>query len=231
MKSGFGRGYYGEGQLANLPARHRGSRWTKWALAAGVVGAGAVIWFMWPRKSEHEGSGAGPGEEVPKSLLPPAPPMEGQTVLPPAQLVSSAQQLSMPCFFPGAEGSVFSHGPEGRGLYGAEPRGFHGSEARGFSHGAEGRGVAHSVVGNGSHGSEDRGFSYGAEGRGFHGSAVRGFSHGAEGRGFSHGAGGRGHMSQQAYEDAVVASALQLQATGARVVLAPHLAHLAHRIA
>jgi hypothetical protein len=43
-------------------------------------------------------------------------------------------------------------------------------------------------------------------------------------------AGERGYPSQQAYEDAVVASARQLQASGAKVVLAPHLAHLAPRL-
>lgn len=40
----------------------------------------------------------------------------------------------------------------------------------------------------------------------------------------------RGYPGQQAYEDAVVASARQLQASGARVELAPHLAHLASRL-
>ncbi len=40
----------------------------------------------------------------------------------------------------------------------------------------------------------------------------------------------RGYPSQRAYEDAVVASARQLQAAGAKVVLAPHLQHLASRL-
>lgn len=40
----------------------------------------------------------------------------------------------------------------------------------------------------------------------------------------------RGYPSQQAYEDAVVATARQLQDTGARVTLAPHLQHLATRV-
>jgi hypothetical protein len=164
MKAGYSRGYYGEGQLAQPPARHRGSSWTKWALAVGVIGTGAVIWFMWPRKSEHEGSGAGLREDDSRSIpLPPGPSMERQTVLPPAQLAPPTLPLSSPCFFPGGEG-----------------RGFHSAEGRDFSHSAEER--------------------------------------------------GQGHLSQQAYEDAVVASARQLQATGAKGVLAPHLAHLAHRI-
>jgi hypothetical protein len=222
MKNGYGRGYYGEGQLAQPPARPRGSRWTKWALAVGVVGAGAVIWFMWPRKSENEGS----GEDGPRSI--PLPP--GQTVLPSAQLapVPPAPQLSTSCFFPGAEGR-FSHGSEGRNYYhGAEERNYsHGTEG-GFSYGPEGRGFSPSPEGRGfSHGGEGRGF-HGGEGRGFHGGEARGF-HGGEARGF-HGGEARGHPSQRAYEDAVVASARQLQATGVKVVLAPHLAHLARRI-
>lgn len=39
-----------------------------------------------------------------------------------------------------------------------------------------------------------------------------------------------GYPSQQAYEDAVVASARQLQDAGAQVLLAPHLQHLAPRL-
>ena len=40
----------------------------------------------------------------------------------------------------------------------------------------------------------------------------------------------RGYLSIKDYEDSVVATAKQLQATGAKVVLAPHLQHLAPRI-
>jgi hypothetical protein len=40
----------------------------------------------------------------------------------------------------------------------------------------------------------------------------------------------RGYSSQQAYEDAVVASARQLQRDGATVTLAPHLQHLTSRL-
>jgi hypothetical protein len=40
----------------------------------------------------------------------------------------------------------------------------------------------------------------------------------------------RGYPSQEAYEDAVVASARQLQRDGATVTLAPHLQHLAPRL-
>jgi hypothetical protein len=40
----------------------------------------------------------------------------------------------------------------------------------------------------------------------------------------------RGYPSQEAYEDAVVDTARQLQDTGARVTLAPHHQHLARRV-
>jgi hypothetical protein len=41
----------------------------------------------------------------------------------------------------------------------------------------------------------------------------------------------RGYASTQAYEDAVVSMVKQLQDAGAKVVLEPHLAHLAPRLA
>jgi hypothetical protein len=40
----------------------------------------------------------------------------------------------------------------------------------------------------------------------------------------------RGYSSQQAYEDAVVESARQLQDAGAQVSFAPHLQHLTPRL-
>ena len=45
MSAGYGRGYYGDEQLA--PRRGGG-----WLTAVIVVGAGAAIWFLWPRKAE-----------------------------------------------------------------------------------------------------------------------------------------------------------------------------------
>ena len=242
-KAGYGRGYYGQEQLAKPPAR--GGRWVKWALAAGVVGAGAVIWLMWPRKPEQdEGEGAGP-EDYPRArALPP-----GQPALLASQRVQSVPQQMAPCFFPGTEvwgpshsteAHELSHGAEARGRHGGEGRGgsSYGAEARGFCHGAEGRCSFHGgEVRGSSYGAEARGFSHGAEARGLsYGAEARGLSHGAEARGLSHGAEARGlshstmSQSQRDYEDAVVASARQLQATGTKVVLPPHLAHLASRI-
>lgn len=51
MKEGYGRGYYGEGQLAQPP--RRGSRWFKVALVLGVGGA-AAAWYFWWRKPKLE---------------------------------------------------------------------------------------------------------------------------------------------------------------------------------
>jgi hypothetical protein len=171
MKTGYGRGYYGEGQLARPPRR---SGWKKLAIAVGVVGAGAVIWFMWPRKPPYElGAGEGPLPE------PPGPPYG-----------------AVP--FPGTEGYAHSPIP---------------GEGRGYTHippsGAEAREYAHSTVRALPPDTEGRGGTYGT---------VRALPPGDS-------------SSQQAYEDAVVANARQLQAAGAKVVLAPHLAHLASRIA
>jgi hypothetical protein len=244
MKAGYGRGYYGQEQLAKPPTP-RGSRWTKWALAVGVVGAGAVIWLMWPRKPEQDdGEGAGPEDDPRARALP-----LGQIA--PAQRAQPVPQLAAPCFFPGTEVRGPSHSTQAHELsHGAEARGYRhgGGEALGSSHGGEGRGSSHGGEGRGPfHGSEARGSAYGGEGRGpFHGSEARGSAYGGEGRGAFHGSEARGSayggegrglfhstmsQSQQAYEDAVVASARQLQATGNKVVLAPHLAHLASRIA
>jgi len=45
VRAGYGRGYYGEGQLA--PRRSGGGGWFK---VVAVVGVGAaVVWLLWPR--------------------------------------------------------------------------------------------------------------------------------------------------------------------------------------
>jgi hypothetical protein len=49
-QAGYGRGYYGEKQLAKAPPR-RGGGWIKIALVAGV---GAVGWFMWRRRAARK---------------------------------------------------------------------------------------------------------------------------------------------------------------------------------
>jgi hypothetical protein len=45
MKSGYGRGYYGEGQLAQEPRRKK-----SWFTVVVVLGVGAAaVWWLWPR--------------------------------------------------------------------------------------------------------------------------------------------------------------------------------------
>jgi hypothetical protein len=51
LREGYGRGYYGEGQLARTP-QPRGSGWFKVALVLGVGGAAA--WYFWWRKPKLE---------------------------------------------------------------------------------------------------------------------------------------------------------------------------------
>lgn len=51
MRSGYGRGYYGVGQLTRRTSSSRTGAWLKVAL---VLGAGAAVWFLWPRKKEQE---------------------------------------------------------------------------------------------------------------------------------------------------------------------------------
>lgn len=140
MSAGYGRGYYGVGQLAPRSQRPRTSNWVKIAL---VVGVGAVVWLMWPRSKPHEPE-AGRGDwPPPPSPPPPFPPTPSE----------SPHQLAAPTV----------------ALVPATPRLDQAAMARGYS-------------------------------------------------------------SQQAYEDAVVASARQLQRDGATVTLAPHLQHLTSRL-
>jgi hypothetical protein len=138
MSAGYGRGYYGTGQLAPQAPRRRGSGWIKLAV---VVGVGAVVWVMWPRSPKPEHA-PGSGDDEPKPPSPPLPPPEA----PPQQLALVQH--------------IHQHVPHDQLT------------------------IAQS----------------------------------------------RGYSSQKAYEDAVVASARQLQETGAKVALAPHLQHLSSRL-
>lgn len=142
MNAGYGRGYYGAGQLAPCPQRPRTSKWVKVAL---VVGAGAVIWLMWPRSKSHEPE-VGRVDDEPRPP-PPAPP--ALPLAPPDATLQPAAPTTA--------------------LVPAAPR-------------------------------------------------------------LDQAALARGYLSQQAYEDAVVTSARQLQRDGATVTLAPHLQHLTPRL-
>ncbi len=151
MRSGYGRGYYGEGQLAPQPPRN-GSGWVKLAL---VVGVGAAVWYLWPRKprfdydNESGGGGNGaPGGDgngpLPAAPLPPPLPFQGIAADSRVPFDQTQPLLGYPSVHQDAQS--------------------------------------------------------------------------------------RGYPSHQAYEDAVVASARQLQDTGARVTFAPHLQHLTPRL-
>lgn len=67
MRVGYGRGYYGEGQLA--PRRSGGGGWFK---VVAVVGVGAVVvWLLWPRSKSAPvtASYAAPPPQLPPAQL------------------------------------------------------------------------------------------------------------------------------------------------------------------
>ena len=175
MSAGYGRGYYGKEQLAR-PPRRRGSGWVKIAL---VVGAGAVIWLLWPRKAAalvpgRDGAAPGP---LPPPSLPPA--QEG-----PLALAQEGQlaQASAPPPSPALPAPVGQVAP---------------TQVAPVAPVVPLRSLAAPV----------------------HLPGLPAPSEPA-----------RGLASAREYEDAVVASARQLQDSGAKVVLAPHFAHLTPRL-
>jgi hypothetical protein len=162
--AGYGRGYYGENQLVKDPPR-RSSVWFKIAL---VVGAGAVIWYVWRRRSAARTAQLGPefGLAGVESLSSQAfPSLEWQRVQP--QFAQPA--FAQPQFVPSPQLT-----PSALPVS-TEPQVHHAQIAQQLAQ-------------------------------------------------------SRGYPSMKEYEDAIVASARQLQDSGTRVVLAPHLAHLAPRL-
>ena len=138
MSAGYGRGYYGEGQLARCAPRRKKS----WFTIVAVLGVGATaVWMLWPRKVVPDFG--------PVSTEPARPPQ-----LPPPQL-SSTDALAAPSAIVGA------------------------------------------------------------------GAFLKQLEDDARARGF---------VLVKDYEDSVIASAKQLQAAGAKVILAPHLQHLAPQL-
>lgn len=81
MKSGYGRGYYGAGQLDKQPAR--GGSWLKIAL---VAGAGAALWYLWPRRDQPVMIG-----EANVTVPPPPAPVAPLPVAPHASLPASQE--------------------------------------------------------------------------------------------------------------------------------------------
>jgi hypothetical protein len=64
MSAGYGRGYYGEGQLAKSAPRRR-----NWFTIVAVLGVGAaVVWLLWPSKTAPD---LGPIDKEPERLQSP----------------------------------------------------------------------------------------------------------------------------------------------------------------
>jgi len=131
---GYGRGYYGNDQIATAiaPRRRSGGGGRGWLTATIVVGLGAAIWFLWPRRDDLPPK----LESAMTPTPPPSPPSPERSDLPPSTYAEEIDRLA---------------------------------RARGFS-------------------------------------------------------------STQMFEDSVIATARELQASGAKIDLGPHLAHLASRL-
>jgi len=71
--SGYGRGYYGAGQLARAPRKR------SWFTIVAVLGVGAaVVWLLWPRKVPYD---LGPAGKEPERSQPPQPPQSSPLVV------------------------------------------------------------------------------------------------------------------------------------------------------
>jgi hypothetical protein len=183
VSAGYGRGYYGENQLAK-PQRRGGSGWIKIAL---VVGVGAVVWLMWPRKAAV---GTGLGYDPKQPPLPPPPTPGGQIAAPMAPPAVQAQALPPATYAMPAQPAL-------------PPPATYATPAPPSSYPPNVPVLLPPLAGT----PESR-----------HAQQI------------DQQAQARGYPSSKDYEDAVVASARQLKDTGAKVVLAPHLAHLAARL-
>ena len=76
MSAGYGRGYYGEGQLARSPRRKK-----SWFTIVAVLGVGATaVWMLWPRKVVPD---FGPVRMEP-ARPPQPPPLSSTDAAPPA---------------------------------------------------------------------------------------------------------------------------------------------------
>ena len=66
MRAGYGRGYYGVGQLVQAAPRRR-----SWFTVVAVLGVGAAaVWFLWPRKAPPDFGPVGKEPERPASTPP-----------------------------------------------------------------------------------------------------------------------------------------------------------------
>lgn len=68
MSVGYGRGYYGDGQLARTPRKR------SWFTIVAVLGVGAtVVWLLWPNKVASNFGSVGKGSQAPTPTPPPTP--------------------------------------------------------------------------------------------------------------------------------------------------------------
>lgn len=76
MTSGYGRGYYGADQLAHTssPVPPRGSVWIKLGV---ILGAGAVVWYLWPRGPKNIPETEQGSAEEKSPVQAPSPSLEG----------------------------------------------------------------------------------------------------------------------------------------------------------
>lgn len=232
--AGYGRGYYGEQQLARVPQR-KGRGWIKLAL---VVGAGAVVWLMWPRKAP-----VGPYDSPP-TPPPPAPPPPGseytqmsggeyaqagglpqpafepsslpqpmqsmQSMTPPTQVMQTVPSYLPPPSLPPSSTQALPVPQPMTALMApvqAQSRVHHAQVATLPAPQLPAPQGSYARVAQAQLPSQPR-----------YASANQQPPQ------------PRSYGSAREYEDAVVASARQLQDSGAKVVLAPHLAHLASRL-
>ena len=222
MTAGYGRGYYGENQLARPP---RGNGWIKFALVAGV---GAVaVWLMWPRRGEPQ---ARPSNDVPPAPLPPSSfLLEGQ----------GTEHLTALSGHPTTSGPLMSSGS----LTSSEPP--LASMPR-MSSEPPLASMPHMLSGSPttSMPRTSSGYPPTLRARPSLGARMPSSGYALQAPPTTPGLGAlqvvqaqdtqfaqsRSYPSVREYEDAVVASAKQLKDSGAQVIFAPHLAHLASRL-
>ena len=76
MSIGYGRGYYGSGQLAQDAPRKK-----SWFKIVAVLGVGAAaVWFLWPRKAAYDPGNLG-GKDLERPLALPSTPTSPLVVI------------------------------------------------------------------------------------------------------------------------------------------------------